>query len=227
MSTLLRDINTYWSFNQIALIVFIIFVLMLVLLAISDIILHDLNKNSGSYACEGANNSTKKRSKRRNSNLCLVGDHLKEPKKILNSKPALLRRNNKKKSNRLFSGNTVCIAILTLAVMVSLFYTNSLVTNAVNGLTTEISNEYNINVSRSSVYSSLGLNHSFIRSTSIANVFLGMPSDKIYGYAENDNSRIYEVYICCSENGEVGLYTRSDKGVYVPISNASSATLAK
>lgn len=85
--------------------------------------------------------------------------------------------------------------------------------NIVNDIKTKISEIYQISIADDQ-----------LTIEDINNVSKGLPSKQLIGRLKGDNSRIYEVYLLRNNDNEskMSLYTRNEKGVYLPVTRIST-----
>lgn len=102
-----------------------------------------------------------------------------------------------------------CLLLISLSFLAA----SSLTNNELNNLTNTVNQEYNIELSRT-------INSSDIDQLSKTNV-----SGELIATVNSD-SRVYTVYLV-KKDGEIGLYTRNEKGVYLPITSMAELEMNK
>lgn len=102
-----------------------------------------------------------------------------------------------------------CLLLISLSFLAA----SSLTNNELNNLTNTVNQEYNIELSRT-------INSSDIDQLSKTNV-----SGELIATVNSDK-RVYTVYLV-EKDGEIGLYTRNEKGVYLPITSMAELEMNK
>ena len=100
-----------------------------------------------------------------------------------------------------------------LLISLSFLAASSLTNNLLNNLTNTVNQQYNIELSRT-------INSSDIDQLSKTNV-----SGELIATVNSDK-RVYTVYLV-EKDGEIGLYTRNEKGVYLPITSMAELEMNK
>lgn len=102
-----------------------------------------------------------------------------------------------------------CLLLISFSFLAASFSTN----NELNNLTNTVNQQYNIELSRTITSSDIDkLNKTNVSGELIATV--------------NSDSRVYTVYLV-KKDGEIGLYTRNEKGVYLPITSMAELEMNK
>lgn len=102
-----------------------------------------------------------------------------------------------------------CLLLISLSFLAE----SSLTNNELNNLTNTVNQQYNIELSRT-------INSSDIDKLSKTNV-----SGELIATVNSDK-RVYTVYLL-EKDGEIGLYTRNEKGVYLPITSMAELEMNK
>lgn len=102
-----------------------------------------------------------------------------------------------------------CLLLISLSFLAA----SSLTSNELNNLTNTVNQQYNIELSRT-------INSSDIDQLSKTNV-----SGELIATVNSDK-RVYTVYLV-EKDGEIGLYTRNEKGVYLPITSMAELEMNK
>lgn len=102
-----------------------------------------------------------------------------------------------------------CLLLISLSFLAA----SSLTNNELNNLTNTVNQQYNIELSRT-------INSSDIDQLSKTNV-----SGELIATVNSDK-RVYTVYLV-EKDGEIGLYTRNEKGVYLPITSMAELEMNK
>ena len=102
-----------------------------------------------------------------------------------------------------------CLLLISLSFLAA----SSLTNNELNNLTNTVNQQYNIELSRT-------INSSDIDKLSKTNV-----SGELIATVNSDK-RVYTVYLV-EKDGEIGLYTRNEKGVYLPITSMAELEMNK
>ena len=100
-----------------------------------------------------------------------------------------------------------------LLISFSFFAASFLTSNELDNLTNTVNQQYNIELSRT-------INSSDIDQLSKTNV-----SGELIATVNSDK-RVYTVYLV-EKDGEIGLYTRNEKGVYLPITSMAELEMNK
>lgn len=100
-----------------------------------------------------------------------------------------------------------------LSIIFSFLAASSLTSNELNNLTNTVNQQYNIELSRT-------INSSDIDQLSKTDV-----SGELIATVNSDK-RVYTVYLV-EKDGEIGLYTRNEKGVYLPITSMAELEMNK
>ena len=115
------------------------------------------------------------------------------------------------------TGNGIVYAVFCgfclLLISLSFLAASSLTNNELNNLTNTVNQQYNIELSRT-------INSSDIDQLSKTNV-----SGELIATVNSDK-RVYTVYLV-EKDGEIGLYTRNEKGVYLPITSMAELEMNK
>lgn len=102
-----------------------------------------------------------------------------------------------------------CLLLISLSFLAA----SSLTSNELNNLTNTVNQQYNIELSRT-------INSSDIDQLSKTDV-----SGELIATVNSDK-RVYTVYLV-EKDGEIGLYTRNEKGVYLPITSMAELEMNK
>lgn len=102
-----------------------------------------------------------------------------------------------------------CLLLILFSFLAASFSTS----NELNNLTSTVNQQYNIELSRTITSSDIDkLNKTNVSGELIATV--------------NSDKRVYTVYLV-KKDGEIGLYTRNEKGVYLPITSMAELEMNK
>lgn len=100
-----------------------------------------------------------------------------------------------------------------LSILFSFLAASFSTSNELNNLTNTVNQQYNIELSRTITSSDIDkLNKTNVSGELIATV--------------NSDKRVYTVYLV-KKDGEIGLYTRNEKGVYLPITSMAELEMNK
>lgn len=116
----------------------------------------------------------------------------------------------KNKQNILITSCCVSIILFVATGIVATI----LIDNDLYKLTNIVNQQYNVELSRT------------INTSDINNLYNKKVSEELIATVDSSDKRVYSVYLV-DKDGEIGLYTKNEKGVYLPITSMSELEMNK